>query len=537
MRIDVRFHDRVGIAHEILAVLARRHLNVVAVEVEPPHVYIDVPGLAPGGLPALAEALADIPDVLDTRAIDLLPGARRRLHLDAVLSALADPVLAIDAEGTVVVANAAAAAVAGLPPNALTGRDLGQLFGNETLSRDLLAAGFRLPTREVMLNGQPFMIDVRPVSEAPGNSSGTPAATGAGTGIAGPNAADVPRAVGGVVTLHTPSRIGERLHALQNFDAAGFDTLLGDSPPMRALKARAVRVAGVDAPLLILGETGTGKELIAQACHQASTRSTAPFLALNCAALPESIAESELFGYAPGAFTGAQRGGKPGLLELANPGTVFLDEVGELSPYLQAKLLRFLNDGRFRRVGGDRELQVDVRIISATHRDLPRMVADRSFREDLYYRLNVLNLHVPPLRDRAEDILLLATHFIARAAAQTRRPASRLTPQALALLLDNPWPGNVRQLENVLFRAVTLCDGTAIDAGDLELASSGVRPGESSGGVSGDESWDEAAENFERDLLTRLYPRYPSSRKLAARLKTSHTTIANKLRKYGIPQR
>jgi TyrR family helix-turn-helix protein len=284
---------------------------------------------------------------------------------------------------------------------------------------------------------------------------------------------------------------------------------------------------------LILGETGTGKELVAHACHQASARRGAPFLALNCAALPESLAESELFGYAPGAFSGALRGGKPGLLELANHGSVFLDEVGEMSPYLQAKLLRFLNDGSFRRVGGERELKVDVHVISATHRKLEQMVAERSFREDLYYRLNVLNLQIPPLRERADDILLLARHFVARACAQAQRPPCRLTAAASAVLLANGWPGNVRQLENVIFRSVTMSDKAFLDASDLELA--GSRRGNGHGQTGADvNSWDDAIEEFERALLSRLYPLYPSSRKLAAHLKTSHTLIAGRLRRYGI---
>ncbi|MEG0248762.1 MAG: sigma 54-interacting transcriptional regulator, partial [Pseudomonas sp.] len=186
----------------------------------------------------------------------------------------------------------------------------------------LMENGFHLPMREVLLNGQTLLLDATPITNA-----------------------------GALLTLYPPNRIGERLSALHHDHAEGFDALLGDSPAIRTLKARALRVAALDAPLLIHGETGTGKELVARACHAISSRHNAPFLALNCAALPENLAESELFGYAPGAFTGAQRGGKPGLMELANQGTVFLDEIGEMSPYLQAKLLRFLNDGSFRRVG------------------------------------------------------------------------------------------------------------------------------------------------------------------------------------------
>lgn len=507
MRIDITFADRVGIAHEILAVLASRKLNVVAVEVDPPHIYIDAPSLLSNALEGLRTALTEVSGVANIAQVDMLPGTRRRLHLATVLAAIPDPVLAVDGNGTVILANAAAEA-----PGALGGKRIGELFGDEALHGELIAEGFQIPAREIMFQGQPFLLDVRPITEA-----------------------DPLKAAGGVLTLHAPSRLGERLQALQNFDEGGFDTILGDSPAMRGLKARAARVAAVDAPLLILGETGTGKELIAHACHRASTRKGKTFLALNCAALPENLAESELFGYAPGSFTGAQRGGKPGLLELADQGTVFLDEIGEMSPYLQAKLLRFLNDGSFRRVGGDREQKVDVRIISATHRKLDQMVAEGDFREDLYYRLNVLSLQVPPLRDRGDDILLLARHFIARACAQAQRPACRLTSAAGSALLANPWRGNVRQLENVIFRAVTMSDSLWLDGPDLELASFRMGPGADAAEIA--QSWEEALAEFERSLLGRLFPHFPSSRKLAARLNTSHTMIANKLRRYGIPHR
>ncbi|HVL76379.1 MAG TPA: sigma 54-interacting transcriptional regulator, partial [Noviherbaspirillum sp.] len=282
-----------------------------------------------------------------------------------------------------------------------------------------------------------------------------------------------------------------------------------------------------------VGETGTGKELVAQACHASSSRAGAPFLALNCAALPESLAESELFGYVSGAFTGAQRGGKPGLIEMAEGGTVFLDEIGEMSLYLQAKLLRFLNDGKFRRIGSEREIKVNVRIISATHRNLRKMVADGSFREDLFYRLNVLQLDVPPLRERPDDILLLARHFIQRACAQAQKPLCRLTASACAALVANSWPGNVRQLQNVVFRAITMTDKRALDAADLDLAEDSIAPASLSEAES--EDWEKSVAAFERALLERLYPAHPSSRKLARRLNTSHSMIATKLRKYGIP--
>ncbi|HEX6363727.1 MAG TPA: sigma 54-interacting transcriptional regulator, partial [Albitalea sp.] len=446
MRIDVTIADRVGIAQEVLAKLAGRALNVSAVEVEPPHIYIEAPALDGPGLEALRRELRQVAGVLSVDELAMLPGARRRLYLDALLGAQQDPVLAVDAGGVVVVANAAAVAMSRLPEARLVGTSLKSLIGDGKLVEALVGQGYRLPVTEVQIAGEPYLCESVALHEAGGTVAGA------------------------VLTLHAPHRIGERLSALQNYSAGGFESILGSSPAIRQLKQRAARMAQVDAPLLVRGETGTGKELIAHACHAGSRRHDQPFFALNCAALPESLAESELFGYAPGAFTGALRGGKPGLLELADGGTVFLDEVGEMSPYLQAKLLRFLNDGCFRRVGGDREVKADVRIVSATHRSLERMVEAGTFRQDLLFRLDVLHLQVPPLRERTEDIVPLAEVFLARACAQTGRSTARLSKAACNALLANPWPGNVRQLQNVIFRAVTMAERDVIDAGDLELA-------------------------------------------------------------------
>ena len=506
MRIDVLFSDRVGIAQEILATLARRGLDVTAVEVEPPHVYFEAPSLDEAALRPLRAELLLVAGVRSVDSLAMLPGARRRLYLDALLASQADPVLAVDAEGVVVVANAAAVAATGLPEDLLCGTAMENLFGQPELVRAMIAKGYHLPMSEVVVDGESFLVETFPLSEASGSVAGA------------------------VLTLHAPHRIGERLSALQNYDAGGFESILGSSPELQVVKQRAARMAQVDAPLLITGETGTGKELFAHACHAGSGRRSQPFFALNCAALPENLAESELFGYSPGAFSGALRGGKPGLLELADGGTVFLDEIGEMSPYLQAKLLRFLNDGSFRRVGGDREVRVNVRVISATHKSLDEMVAAGAFRQDLLFRLNVLTLHVPPLRARTDDILPLAQFFIARACEQVGRASVRLSPAASAALLTNPWPGNVRQLQNVIFRAVTMTESPVVDAPDLELAGAAA-PTDAAGAPA---SLEVAVAAFEKDLLGRLYLEFPSTRRLAERLGTSHSAIAARLRKYGI---
>lgn len=508
MRIDVLFADRVGIAQEILVTLARRALDVSAVEVDPPHIYIEVPALSVPDLAALRQELFEIKGVQTVAELEMLPGARRRLYLDALLASQTDPVLALDGRGVVVVANAAAVQACGVVEAQLIGKSLHELTGDPHLVAALIDQDYHLPVSEVQIGGERFLVETVALHEAGGSVAGA------------------------VLTLQAPHRVGERLSALQNYSAGGFEAILGQSPAIRQLKQRAMRVAQVDAPLLIRGETGTGKELVAHACHAGSRRKDQPFFALNCAALPESLAESELFGYAPGAFTGALRGGRPGLLELTDGGTLFLDEVGEMSAYLQAKLLRFLNDGSFRRVGGDRELKADVRILSATHRALEDMVATGGFRQDLLFRLDVLQLNLPPLRERTEDVLPLAQVFLERACAQIGRPRVRLSKAAGLVLLANPWLGNVRQLQNVIFRAVTMSEALVIDVADLEMASVTA----TEGGVLVDEvgTLDDAVAGFERVLLQRLFPQYPSTRKLAERLGTSHSAIATRLRKYGI---
>ncbi len=508
MRIGVHFEDRVGMAQDILATLAQRALDVSAVEVNPPHIYLEVPALTAPDLAGLRTELLAVSGVNSVTELEMLPGARRHLYLDALLASLADPVLAVDARGVVVVANAAAVLASGLTEQALIGLSMKELTGDAELAAALIDQGYRLPESEVQIGGERYLLETVALHETSGSVAGA------------------------VLTLHAPHRIGERLSALQNYSAGGFESILGQSPAIRQLKVRAARMAQVDAPLLIRGETGTGKELVAHACHAGSKRRAQPFYALNCAALPESLAESELFGYAPGAFTGALRGGRPGLLELTDGGTLFFDEVGEMSGYLQAKLLRFLNDGSFRRVGGDRELKADVRIISATHRSLEEMVANGSFRQDLLFRLDVLQLNLPPLRERTEDIIPLAQVFLERACTQTGRAGARLSQRAVAALLANPWLGNIRQLQNVIFRAVTLSDAPVIDAADLELAVTEAADAATLPDDGG--SLEDAVANFERQLLQRLFVRYPSSRKLAARLQTSHSAIAQRLRKYGI---
>jgi two-component system response regulator PilR (NtrC family) len=234
-----------------------------------------------------------------------------------------------------------------------------------------------------------------------------------------------------------------------------FSNIIGRSEPMLGVFELIETIAQTSSTVLITGESGTGKELAARAIHFNSLRRDRPFVAVNCGALTETLLESELFGHVKGAFTGAATN-KKGLVEIADKGTIFLDEIGEMSPLMQVKLLRVLQERTFRRVGGTEETPADIRIIAATNRDLTQMVAENRFREDLYYRVNVIPLHLPPLRERTEDIPLLAQHFVERYAAQLGKPVQGLTGESLALLSQYHWPGNIRELENAMERAVAL---------------------------------------------------------------------------------
>ncbi|MFQ5722875.1 MAG: sigma-54-dependent transcriptional regulator [Terriglobia bacterium] len=246
----------------------------------------------------------------------------------------------------------------------------------------------------------------------------------------------------------------------------GFDRILGTSEAMQKVYGTLQKVMRSDANILLQGETGTGKELVARTIHAHSFRRDNPFVAVDCAALPENLLESEVFGHEKGAFTGADRASR-GLLELAHTGTLFLDEIGELSPALQAKLLRTLQERELRRLGGEKTIPVDIRVIAATNRDLRAAIANKEFREELYYRLNVINVPLPALRERREDLPLLANHFLKQFRHQYRRVATSLSPEVTKLFLSYDWPGNIRELQNVLQHALLVAEEECVRLSDL----------------------------------------------------------------------
>lgn len=271
------------------------------------------------------------------------------------------------------------------------------------------------------------------------------------------------RVQGVIVIFHEIHRIRRLVNEMSGSHARfTFEDIMGSSPSIEETKKRAMQAAAGVSSVLLLGETGTGKELFAQAIHNRSRRRGHPFVAINCGAIPRELLESELFGYIEGAFTGARKGGRPGKLELASGGTVFLDEIGDMPLDMQVKLLRVLQTGEVNRIGQHKPITTDLRIIAATHFDLKQEVAKGNFREDLFYRLNVLPIRIPPLRERKEDILLLAKHTLDRYRRVLNKTGVRLSPESEGVLEQYHWPGNVRELENVIERAVNLVNGELI---------------------------------------------------------------------------
>jgi len=334
--------------------------------------------------------------------------------------------------------------------------------------------------------------------------------------------------------------------------------LIGESSAIKQIYGVVEKVANTPSTVLITGESGTGKELIARALHENSSRHGAPFIKINCAAIPKTLMESELFGYDKGAFTGAV-GAKPGRFELAHGGTLFLDEIGEIPIEMQVKLLRVLQESEFERVGGIKTIKVDVRLVTATNRDLLQEIGAGSFREDLFYRLNVVPIHIPPLRERREDIPLLADHFIAKFNERLRKQIEGISPEAIERLVAHPWPGNIRELENLMERTVLFCEGPQIGVADLPpeishlapLAASHLQPaapaahadeaarvvplGAGLAASSLKEAVRAQTERVERELIQRALDETGGNVTQAARkLKISRKSLQTKMKDFGL---
>ena len=434
----------------------------------------------------------------------------QRKNLETIFNSVTDGILAVDADLRVVNLNMAAAEITGWEPDQALGEPCSALFppGDDSEECDLsgaLETGRMLEDLETEIR--------RPDGEIRLLHLTTHLLRDDAWGLQG---------------LVAIFRDVTELRALQSAleERSGFERLVGKSHRMQEIYELIEDIGESEATVLILGESGTGKELVAEAIHRQSFRRSGPFVKVNCSALSEGVLESELFGHVKGAFTGAYRD-KPGRFELANGGTIFLDEIGDISRDVQVKLLRVLQEREFERVGGSKTQKTDVRVIAATHGDLRKGMAEGRFRQDLYYRLYVVPIELPPLRERKEDVPLLAQHFVAKFRQQTGKQIGSCSPESMSLFMDHEWPGNVRELENAIEHAFVKCRGGEIGMGDLPVGL--VREARDGSDGLGD------LEATERERLLRALERAGWNRSRAARMLGLHrTTVWRKMREHGI---
>lgn len=503
--------DRVGLVLDISKTLVARSINIVSMEVEPNTTFLELTAMAESVRQEVVAALLSIPQVLGVEEIDMMPHQVRTEQTKAVLASVSEGIVAIDATGVVTHYNVSAEKILHLPREQILGRKLTEYLPADLPLIETLRTGISYNNREIVLEktSSHYLASGRPVFDRAG------------------------KIIGAVSVLKDISEVRELVQSVTGQLPEAFNRIIHESNIMKRTIAMARAIAKGDSSVLLRGETGTGKELFARAIHEASPRAAKMFVPVNCAAIPDQLLESELFGYEEGAFSGAARSGKKGLFEYAAGGTVFLDEVGELSTPLQAKLLRTLQDGKIRRLGGTAEIEVNVRVMAATHRNLEELMVRGSFRADLYYRLNVIPLFIPPLRERPEDIPQLAEYFLRRFSSRARKPVPVVSEAAMAKLIGYAWPGNIRELENVLERAINLSDGPVLLGQHIYIQDAFVAPPSPRFSFVGTKLGETLAET-EREALLQAVKIYDSSRKLGAALGLSHTAVLKKMKKYGI---
>lgn len=516
--LDIQVHkEQVSTPNEIEAALARLKGREVKAVVGGTEVikragdYGMVGVLLSSGKEAVFEAISEAKTVVLARWREI----ERAERLRAILSAVYSGVVAVDATGTVTLFNPSAERITGLRARDVIGRHVTEVIPNTRLHLVLekrepeLGQIQKLGPATIITNRLPIVVN--------GEVMGAVASFEDVTKI-----------------QKLEETIRHELYARGHVAKYTFQDIVGRSRAIKEAMRRAKSFAEVASTIVIEAETGTGKEMFAQAIHLASPRNRGPFVAVNCAALPETLLESELFGYAPGAFTGAKQGGKPGLFEVAHGGTIFLDEIAETSVAVQARLLRVLQEKEVMRVGGYKVIPIDVRIITATNRKLADLVAQGKFREDLFYRLDVLNLRIPPLRERKEDIPLLVEHFLRLAASRLNKTVKGISNEAVEVMMKYDWPGNVRQLENTVEQLVALNGDHVIEAWEVEEVISRIpHTGHSPDGGGGRDMplSESTLEEVERATVMRVLSETGWNKAAAARrLGISKTTLWRRLK-------
>ncbi|WP_299072586.1 transcriptional regulator TyrR [uncultured Paraglaciecola sp.] len=510
MRLEVNCQDRLGIAQDVLDILVEHEIDLRGIEIdEQGKIYLNFPNIEFADFQHLMPKIRKIEGIEDVKTTPFMPIEREQYQLKALLQTLPDPVFSVDTKGKIILINEAVISNLDIPKGEIIGSEIGEFLKGFNVTRWLECNNPQAQAQRIRFLEQDYLVDMLPVMV--------------------PNSDDADILAGAVFMLKSELRLGQQLTVFHKASPDSFLAIQAESKAMKNVVKEAKRLAELDEPIIIFGETGAGKQILAKACHEASRRNEYGFLTFNCAASAD-VAEAELFGIV--ADPGTQTEDKAGLLELVQGGTLLINEVADLSIELQVKLLQVLQSGRYRKIGDEKDLLLDARIMCTTQKDLGKLIQEGQFRADLFYRLNVLNLVLPPLRERKSDIVALAERFIKQHSVKLGRKAPKMTKACSHYLQTYPWPGNVRQLENALYRAVSLLEGSALEKEQIQLPSCSETVSFVSQEFTG--SLDDEVKRFEKDILMRLYPSFPSTRQLAKKLGLSHTAVANKLRDYGI---
>lgn len=514
MRIKINNIDRYGLVYDVSKLLFENNLNILSMEVKRNVIYLETAEIPAEQEQFLLQKLKEIANIDSIEKILLMPYENKIQNLKTVLNTMQEGILATDCNGCITIYNPAAEAILHIQAKDVLGKSLGTILPCCSSLMATIHDGREVIDQEIFFaeKGSHYLVSSFPIYDQQGSR------------------------VGGVAVLKSMEDVQRLYRRFTEQPALEFENIFYQSDEMKQVVSLARRYADGDSTILIRGETGTGKELFARAIHHASPRKNAIFLTINCASIPETLLESELFGYEEGSFTGGKKGGKPGLFELANEGSLFLDEIGELSMHLQAKLLRVLQEHKVRRIGGKNEFQLDVRIIAATHRDLEKMIEINEFRRDLYYRLNVIPLYLPPLRRRKKDIPFLAQKFFDKIAEKMQREPYTISNDAFLKLQTYNWPGNIRELENIVERAVNMTEGSRIYPEHILFDNKEAEQKEELLLVekADQQTLKEILEEVERNILADAMKRHTSSRSIGKMLGISHTSVIRKLQFYHL---
>ena len=520
MEKDIRFEiitkDRLGITVIILEKIYKAEINLLSVEVFPKKICVKMQNMDDTKKNSLKKQICEIEDVVMINEVNLLNYEENERKLLAILDSVDEGIMVINKKFEIDIFNNYCEKVYHCKKEEVIGTDIRSLIGEEAPAVKLINSGLKYDNVEVNIKTERgevhYFTTGRPIIDDNDNTIG---------------------AVASIKDIHKAIEIAK---VISGTTEGAFKEIVGNSSKIEGVKKIVETVAKSDSTILFRGESGTGKELFAKAVQALSSRKNSPFVTINCAALPDNLIESELFGYEKGSFTGAMNSGKEGLFKEAHGGTFFLDEVGELSMVLQAKLLRVLQEGVIRKIGGSKEENVDIRIIAATNRNLEEMIKQGKFREDLYYRLNVIPIIIPPLRERLEDISSLVNLFICKFNKKLNKEIKGAELSFINKLLQYNWPGNIRELQNVIERAMNLCDGEFIASQNLTIDISVISDVENKIDLAMNKSLKlkEVVELCEKQAIVTALGKNKSLRKTAKELGVSHTTIINKINKYKI---